>query len=98
MNSAEGQPIAQANASEQTKGPILGGGLVSKFTRNAAQLSRHGGSRGRVVRIESFAPQRMPATVRATLNVASLVVLAAETNAAIRAGLVNHRAPLASPS
>jgi hypothetical protein len=43
-----------------------------------------------IVRVEPDAPQRLPATVRAPLNIAAFLVLLAETDAAIRTGVVFH--------
>ena len=46
----------------------------------------------RIVRIESDAAECLPAAMRTTLNVATVLVLAADACAAIGAGLLNHRA------
>jgi hypothetical protein len=44
----------------------------------------------RVAWVEPDAPQRLPAAMRASLNIAAFLVLLAETDAAIRTGMVFH--------
>ena len=52
----------------------------------------------RVIRIEPDAPECLPAAMRTAFHVAPILVLLAESGITVGAGLVNHRAPLASPS
>jgi len=52
----------------------------------------------RVVRVEPDAPECLPAAMRTAFHVAPILVLLAESGITVGAGLVNHRAPLASPS
>ena len=52
----------------------------------------------RVVRVEPDAPECLPAAMRTAFHVAPILVLLAESGITVGSGLVNHRAPLASPS